>query len=151
MIYIGIDPGKTGAMAVINDDTDEINLYNFEDGYLKVLENWECLSSGVVCFLERVHSQPNNGIKAAFSFGENYGYIRGLLEAFYIPYQTVPPQTWKREFSITADKKSSIECAQRLFPNVDLRRTERCKSAHDGKAEALLICEYGRRHFKGGQ
>jgi crossover junction endodeoxyribonuclease RuvC len=153
VIYIGIDPGKDGAMALICSDS--IGLYTFdEQDYLKMLRSMSMLHDlgpapeKIVCFLERVHSQPNNGVKAAFSFGENYGYIRGLLEAFNIPYQTVPPQTWKKEFSITSDKSSSIECAKRLFPNINLKKTDRCMKDHDGMAEALLIAEYCRRHAK---
>jgi hypothetical protein len=71
--------------------------------------------------------------------------IKGLLKAFRISYELVPPQKWKKEFSVTADKNTSIEVAKRLFPNSDFRRTERCKSPHDGKCEALLMAEYARR------
>lgn len=146
MIYIGIDPGKDGAMAVIDTDQDSVVIYHWDDDYNSALNNY--IDNKCVCYIERVRSQPNNGVKAAFTFGENYGYIRGLLESRSIGYQTVPPQTWKKEFSLDNDKKKSIECAKRLFPNVDLKRTERCKTDHDGKAEALLIAEYCRRHYK---
>ena len=55
------------------------------------------------------------------------------------------PQKWKKEFSVTSDKNTSIEVAKRLFPNVNLKATARCKKDHDGMAEALLIAEYCRR------
>ena len=57
----------------------------------------------------------------------------------------VRPAKWKKEFSGTSDKNTSIEVAKRLFPGVDLRRTERCTKDHDGKAEALLLAEISRR------
>jgi len=43
------------------------------------------------------------------------------------------------------DKNSSIEVAKRLFPGIDLRRTERSRKDDDGLAEALLMAEYARR------
>ena len=88
---------------------------------------------------------PGDSKRGAFSFGENYGFIKGLLLSNRSPYQTVPPQVWKKEFSVTSDKNTSIEVAQRLFPGSDFRATERCKKPHDGKCEALLMAEYARR------
>ena len=80
-----------------------------------------------------------------FHFGENFGYIRGALEANKIAYQLIPPKTWKKEFGLNSDKESSIAVCKRLFPEVSLKRTERCKKDHDGMAEALLMAEYARR------
>ena len=42
----------------------------------------------------------------------------------------------------------ALSC-KRLFPGVNLKATERCRKDHDGIAEALLIAEYGRRHYNG--
>ena len=80
-----------------------------------------------------------------FKFGENFGFIQGVLKSLGIPYELVRPQKWKKEFSITADKNTSIEVCKRLFPGVDLKRTERCRKDDDGIAEALLMAEYARR------
>ena len=79
----------------------------------------------------------------------NFGFIQGVLKAYGIPYELVTPQKWKKEFSCTSDKNTSIEVCKRLFPNVNLKATDRCKKYHDGMAEALLIAEYGRRHYNG--
>ena len=61
-----------------------------------------------------------------FSFGQNFGWIMGALEAFGIRYELVLPQTWKKEFGISG-KNESIDVCRRLFPDVSLRRTERCR------------------------
>lgn len=95
--------------------------------------------------VEHVNAMPGQGVTSCFSFGQNFGFILGLLTAFRIPYELVRPQKWKREFSCTSDKNTSIEVAQRLFPGVDLRRTPQCKKPHDGICEALLMAEYARR------
>ena len=70
------------------------------------------------------------------------------MEAFNIPYETVRPQKWKKEFGLTSDKKQSIATAHRLFPGVDLRKNERCKKDHDGMAESVLLAEWARRNMK---
>ena len=81
-----------------------------------------------------------------FSFGQNFGWIMGALEAFRIRYELVLPQTWKKEFGISG-KNESIDVCRRIFPDVSLRRTERCRKEHDGMAEALLMAEYARRRL----
>ena len=70
-----------------------------------------------------------------------------MLEKFGVPYELVKPQKWKKEFSVTADKNTSIEVCKRLFPGVNLIPPG-CRKEHDGIAEALLLAEYARRHFR---
>lgn len=145
MIYIGIDPGKDGAMAVLWED-GKIDVIPFStDGYIEEMQHLYPLKSR--CCLERVGSMPGQGVTSMFKFGENYGFIQGLLTAYCIPYELVTPQKWKKEFQITGDKNSSIAVCKRLFPDVSLRRTERCKKDHDGMAEALLLACYAKRHM----
>lgn len=147
MIYIGIDPGKNGGIAFINEFCEIIQLLPFSEDYLiQLIKN---CSSDMVCTLEHVHAMPKQGVSSTFNFGVNYGFIQGVLKAYGIPYELVTPQKWKKEFSCTSDKNTSIEVAKRLFPQVNLKATERCKKDHDGMAEALLIAEYGRRHYNG--
>lgn len=84
-----------------------------------------------------------------FSFGQNYGFIQGLLKAYSIPFELVRPQKWKKEFSITADKNKSIAVCKRLFPDVSLLATPKCKKPSDGIAEALLLALYAKRCLDG--
>ena len=80
-----------------------------------------------------------------FNFGTNFGFIQGVLRAYKIPFELVRPQKWKKEFSITADKNSSIAVCKRLFPEVNLLPTPRCKKEDDGMAEATLMALYAQR------
>ena len=82
-----------------------------------------------------------------FHFGENFGMIQGLLIAYGIPFELVTPQKWKKEYSVTKDKNTSIEVCRRLFPAADLKASARCRKDHDGMAEAILMAEYARRHM----
>lgn len=141
MIYIGIDPGKDGAMALLTDKGVTIIPFD-ERGYEIALANIR--GSDALCCLERVGAMPKQGVTSMFKFGENFGFIRGLLQANGIPYELVTPQKWKKEFGAT-DKNSSVTVCGRLFPSVLLMRTQRCKKPHDGMAESLLMAEYARR------
>lgn len=143
MIYIGIDPGEKGTMAIIWE-WGKIELIPFSvDGYKDMMR--QCPPMDCRCCLERVNAMPKQGVTSMFNFGKNFGFIQGLLTAYSIPYELVTPQKWKKEFQITGDKNSSIAVCKRLFSDVDLRRTERCRKDDDNSAEALLLAEFARR------
>lgn len=146
MTYIGIDPGKSGAIAIILEDGSVVTATFSEEAYRHLLRQYSKDSFAIV---EQVCGFSPPGVKigstSIFNFGANYGWIQGVLYSYAIPYQTVVPRKWKKEFSLDKDKSKSIQCAKQLFPNANLFRTERCTIAHDGIAEALLMAEYGRR------
>lgn len=146
MIYIGIDPGKNGGIAVIGSDYKSVIIYSDEE-LIQACRMFDGMR--IICYLEQVHAMPKQGVTSTFNFGMNFGFIQGVLKAYGIPYELVTPQKWKKEFSCTSDKNTSIEVCKRLFPNVNLKATDRCRKDHDGMAEALLIAEYGRRHYNG--
>ena len=142
MTYIGIDPGKKGGLAIIYNRIAQVLPFDERD-YLDALRSIDP-QNAIVC-LERVSAMPGQGVVSMFTFGTGYGWLQGVLAAYGIPYELVRPQQWKKEFGITADKNSSIAVCKRLFPNVTLRANDRCRTDHDGMAEALLMAEYARR------
>lgn len=145
MTYIGIDPGKDGALAMLSEG-GEVSAVSFDpEAYKTALR---AVSGPAIACLEHVTAMPKQGVTSMFNFGANFGYIQGLLEANGIPYELVRPHKWKKTFSIS-DKNQSVEVCKRLFPGVSLRPTDRCKKDHDGMAEALLMAEYARRHLSG--
>lgn len=143
--YIGIDPGKSGALALLTEDGQCTVVPFQESAYTAILKAASGPSS--VCCLEKVSAMPGQGVVSMFNFGHNLGYIEGLLQAFDIPYQLVPPQTWKKEFCVTSDKNTSIEVCRKLFPHVCLLPTAKSRKPSDGMAEAMLMAEYARRKF----
>lgn len=143
--YIGIDPGKSGAMAIMHSN-GEVEVIPFDAmKYSLAMAHVHNEPNGVMCCVEKVSAMPGQGVVSMFNFGHNLGVIEGLLRGYNIPYQLVPPQTWKKEFSLSSDKAKSIEVCQKLFPNVSLLATERSRKPNDGIAEALLMAEYARR------
>lgn len=148
MIYLGIDPGKHGALAIIGTkgDDEKAHVIPFEkSAYLEVFD--ELQGAITKCCIEHVSAMPGQGVTSMFHFGENFGWLQGVLDSFDVPYELVRPQKWKKEFSITGDKNSSIAVCKRLFPDVSLMPSERCRKDHDGMAEALLMAEYARRRL----
>ena len=145
MIWIGVDPGKSGGYAVIADDAlagIEVHPWD-DDGFVAVMKEM----SGYNCMacVEKVGAMPGQGVTSMFSFGRNAGYIEGVLTALGLRYQLVVPRRWKAEFGLTGSKADSIEVCRRLFPGVSLRASERCRKDSDGMAEALLMAEFARR------
>ena len=144
MTYIGIDPGKSGALAIIDDNG--VRIYGFDkETYLRELLRVD--EANAMCCVEKVHSMPREGGKSSFAFGENFGWIQGVLDAFRIPYDLVEPRKWKSEFGLNSDKQKSIEVAHRLFPSVALRKSDRCRKDNDGMAEALLMAAFAKRRL----
>lgn len=150
-LSVGIDPGQKGGMAYILDIGDETyervlpysdeNLLNFA---AEVRVYMKEVQATVTC-LEKVGAMPGQGVTSMFTFGRGYGFIEGVLQALSIPYQLIPPQTWKKEFSLNTDKQKSIQVCKRLFPEISLLASERCRKDHDGMAEAMLMAVYAKR------
>ena len=137
MIILGIDPGKSGGYAV------------FADGKCVAVESFDpraAISDLIrtkpdIAYLEQVHSMPAQGVHSVFTFGENFGWWQGVLQALEIPFERVTPQKWQKAMSCLSkgDKNVTKKRAAELFPKI--------KVTH-AIADALLIAEYGRR--KGG-
>ena len=151
-VWCGIDPGKKGGYAFIIEDEQgkRVSAKIWDDQMFAEAMRHICIDYGsenVVCAVEKVGAVRGNGIVSTFSFGRSAGYIEGVLTALKVPYQLVPPQKWKKSFSLSNDKSLSIETCKRLFPNVDLRATERCRTDSDGIAESILLAEFARRNL----
>lgn len=146
MMYVGVDPGKKGAFAIISDDGKaHVDIWD-EERFIYCMKRVS--DRRVVAAVEKVGAMPGQGVTSMFSFGQSYGFIMGVLRALGISYQLVPPAVWKREFGLLrADKQASIETCKQLFPGVSLLPGEQCRKDSDGMAEALLIALYAQRKF----
>jgi len=147
MIYMGIDPGQTGALAVI--EGQNIKVWDYQDGEALLYLQSLCQPEIYAC-LEAVHAFPKQGVTSVFNFGTNFGLWQGRLGALNIPYDLVTPTKWQAQVfdsgKKTGDRKQmALDRARRLFPSM-LHRLKRKKD--DGRADALLIAEYCRRMFQ---
>lgn len=167
--YLGIDVGSKGFITLNTDggfrfySIADNDFYQLSD----ILRNIKNEYPNVVCVMEEIHAIFGSSAKATFAFGEINGLLKGLLISNKIPYHLVPPKKWQSEIWDNKDmvvtyknvtirgkettkkeintKQTSFNAAKRLFPMVDLRKTERCKNLDDNKCDSLLISEYGRR------
>lgn len=166
-VYIGIDPGSAGFIAVMYANGMKDFLSIKDAGYAKIVDFLKGIifasDCNVVCCMEEVHAILGSSAKSTFAFGKINGILIGILTALGIPYHLVQPKIWQGEIWINQDKeykskctngkalrridtkKTSLNAGKRLFPRIDFRRTEKCKDDDDNKCDALLICEYGRR------
>ena len=153
--FIGIDPGAKGAIATIYPDgtvtiidmpTEDVVYCN--SIISEVQSRFEGDGDYNNCvFMENVHALPRQSTVAGFTFGKNVGkaelYATSMLCYPGDKLIKVTPQKWKKFFNLTKDKKESILLAKELFPSVAHLLT----ASKDGRAEALLIAEYGRRNY----
>lgn len=138
MLILGIDPGASGAI-VVHDGLyppQFVKLNETEGDICGFLKGFDL--NGAFAYIERVHSMPGQGVCSSFKFGQSYGFLRGLLSGFGIPFEEVSPQKWQKSMGCLSkgDKNVTKSKAQQLFPNV--------KVTH-AIADALLIAEYGLR------
>ena len=145
----GIDPGSKGAIAFLYPRQGKLAVYGlpvtkvvgssrtftYADGAgLAALCR---LHAPVKAFLERVHSLPGDGAVGAFSFGDNFGTIKGVLGTLGIETYQIEPSVWKKTMKAPADKALSRKRANDLFPECVKLFTRA------DKAEAAMIALYG--------
>lgn len=145
-VYMGIDPGKIGAMALIGENMEYAGIFDWPgDCSLIAKEFCEITKKYhvVLAILEKVHSMPKQGVCSSFNFGKNLGNWEGVLASFGIPYREITPQKWQKltlDKSLGKDtKEAALNTARRLFPSVDLS-----KKKYNGRADALLMAYYGK-------
>jgi crossover junction endodeoxyribonuclease RuvC len=151
--YIAFDPGKDGGIAwnaatcgaiAMPISGKEIDIYEISQ-----LIKSQCWPDNSIAIIEQVHSMPGQGVKSVFTFGKGYGSLIGLLVGLGIRTELVTPQAWKKVVlaGTVKDKDAAIAYCRRAFPQISLLATPRCKTPHDGIADALCILEYGRRTY----
>jgi len=164
MIIIGIDPGLDGALACLSNRPNVLSAQARPMPTLKSSKSKREIDEREVVqylerrrdaiehvFIEKVSAMPGQGVTSCFTFGCGWGIVRGICSALHLPYTLVHPATWKKAMcaGLSKGKDVSIIVAKRLWPDTDLRASSRCKTDHDGMADALCIAEYGRRILKG--
>ncbi len=163
-INAAIDVGKDGAIVVFGNDEillktvvptigNQIDLYAIRD----IFSGYTTSSIHVV--IEDVHAIFGAAAKSTFNFGWSLGILEGIMAGLSIPYTKIAPKVWQKEMwqgitpvykagAKTIDTKAtSLLAAKRLFPLVDLRKSDRAGKPHDGIVDALLMAEYCRRKF----
>ena len=156
MRILGVDPGGRGALALLEGDKI-IELADMPVNYVRrgktdkaELDVWslsELLAvwQADVAYFEQVGGHPGDAPASAFSFGRIAGACEALVRTCDAQFHFVPPATWKSKMKLTGSgKDGSVVMATNLFPARALEFREP-KIQGEGRAEAALIAEYGRR------
>lgn len=148
-LILGVDPGRSGALALVALDGVLLDVIDMPEATGAALgthvRHWiDDHSPHTIgaAWVEKAGSRPGQGHVNVFTFGVGYGAILGCIGALEVPTTIVHPGVWKRAMRVTADKASSRQRAAELWP-ADARRFARVRD--DGRAEAALIAEHGRR------
>ena len=142
---IGVDPGASGAIAVLFDDELKAVFDMPHHGgivsaplVVDALDTWrETIDAA---WVEDVHSMPKQGVASSFKFGRAHGTVLGVLGALRVPTHMVTPAKWKKAMGLTSDKAACRRRASELGPD-HAHLFARVKD--DGRAEAALIALYG--------
>jgi len=148
MRVLGIDPGLTGAWAVVNgDDLEAIqDMPVWKPGKRemidpRVLSDQLRMAEFGKIIIEKAQPMPKQGVSSTFRYGRCMGIIEAVAYHFEVPVHFISPVQWKRKARlIKQDKDMSRALARTLWPKFD----ERFRKVKDhGKAEAALIAYFG--------
>ncbi|CAB5675666.1 hypothetical protein [Comamonas aquatica] len=161
MIVIGIDPGLTGACAVV-DHLGVRAVFDLPtmpvpgagpkalvkrkiDGRALcqlLLKHCPASEGSAQVVLEQVHARGDgNALQTQASLLRSLGAIETVLECLKYPIRYVSPQSWKRAYGLGPDKNKALETARSLYPGAqaDLKRQK-----DHNRAEAVLLAHWGR-------
>ena len=143
-IYIGIDPGKSGGMCVIEDEF--IKAYacpqNIQDmALLFAMAISVNETKTVVAYIEKVWARPTDAKGSIWKFAENYGTWKGIAGAYEIDLKTVSPQMWIKYYETpkmlkSARKRYLRDKARSMYPEL--------KKVTLKTADAILIATYAK-------
>ncbi len=156
MHILGLDPGKTGGMALLSSDGRVIMYSTWQSipEMFLVLGKVRYLSD-LVIGMEKPNAFEKATQQATFNFGFNVGAMYGFAASMGAKIHLITPNMWTDRMHATHHhqskgnpKKVSFEVSQRLFPGVHQGWAEaHTGKLHDGIVDALLIAEYTRIHL----
>ena len=153
MIIIGVDPGISGAISVVENkkildvyDTPTMidgkkNKKQINSAQVSNIFK-ERLNSGkeVVVVVEQVNAMPGQGVTSMFNFGQSFGVIKGICAALSLPIHFVRPTKWKKHFNlIKTNKDASRTKVIEVYPEIS-SKLHRKKDSN--RADAILIALY---------
>lgn len=144
MIIAALDPGLSGALAVMRspDDCETHDLPTMGEGTERMLDGGALArvllrTSPDIAVIELVTAMPKQGLASTFRFGTAYGQILGVVQALQLPYELVRPQLWKRQMRLAGgDKEGARQRAIGRFPELG---AELARKKDHNRAEALML------------
>lgn len=124
MKRIGIDPGVSGALVLIDNGQPvewapmpTLTVGKRQRVNPAALAAWLRQCGDAHVFIEHVGAMPGQGSASMFSFGHAAGVAEGVIAALGLPYSLIAPVTWKKRAGlIGADKDAARSRAIQLWP-----------------------------------
>ena len=142
---LGIDPGRNGALAVLDCRTLQVVTHDMPDSIPALHDLIAGLPEIRLCILEQIYAGPQMARRTIGVMFENFGALKSALSWRSIPVQTVRPNIWKASLNVPADKSAARRRASEFYPDC----ADQWKRARDdGRAEASMLAWYGMRLIK---
>ena len=153
MKILGIDPGLSGAIAIL-EKKKVLNLFDMPvmaEGkknkkqlnsaqLVNIIKENIINEEEVVVVVEQVNAMPGQGVTSMFNFGQTFGAIKGVCAALNLPIFFVRPPKWKKYFElINSSKDSSRTKVIEMYPSLS---SQLAKKKDVNKSDAILIARY---------
>lgn len=163
-IFLGIDPGLTGAIAAINSRGGGVAILDMPTKQVTGggLVNRRVDGRALAAFLRRlapvdetailtcelVHAiagkeTGQGGMQQMGSLMRSFGAIEAIVDALRLTAHWPRPQEWKKFYRLGKEKDASLDMARRLYPDA---QTLLARVKDHNRAEALLIAHFGLSH-----
>ena len=153
MKIIGIDPGLSGAIAIMKNNKvlDIFEMPVMTEGkknkrqlnsaqLVKLIKDNIEANEEVSVVVEQVNAMPGQGVTSMFNFGQTFGSIKGICAALELPIFFVRPSKWKKHFElINSSKDSSRTKAIEMYPKLS---NQLAKKKDVNKSDAILIARF---------
>lgn len=154
MIVFGIDPGQSGAVAIMRNGTikrvldmptmarlhgkgQQVDAYTLASELLAASHG----NHQRRAIIEAVSAMPGQGVSSMFRFGESLGIVLGVLGALQIPVSWISPARWKKVAGLAGkDKDAARTLALQLHPEAGDMLT---RKKDIGRADAICIAHFG--------
>lgn len=149
----GIDPGKTGALAILYADGSvgfrDVPRITLKGKDKPAWSEWRNSWSSILEFampdmivIEDIAARPGQGVTSMFNFGRSLGFVHAIALETECPVHFVTPSVWKAKLGLlNSSKGASREKCRTLYPK-SVSSLTRVKD--DGRAEAALLAHYGK-------
>ena len=153
MKILGIDPGLSGAIAIL-EKKKVLNLFDMPvmaEGkknkkhlnsaqLVNIIRENSIGEEEIVVVVEQVNAMPGQGVTSMFNFGQTFGAIKGVCAALNLPIFFVRPSKWKKYFElINSSKDSSRTKVIEMYPSLS---SQLAKKKDVNKSDAILIARY---------
>ncbi len=153
MKIIGIDPGLSGAIAVL-EDIKVLSLFEMPvmaEGkknkrqlnsaqLVNIIKENTNGDEEIAVIVEQVNAMPGQGVTSMFNFGQTFGAIKGVCAALGLPIFFVRPSKWKKYFElINSSKDASRTKVIEMYPSFS---KQLAKKKDVNKSDAILIARF---------